>query len=274
MPVLPHELLRELRRRRQAILPESRFIGEFTRSSHHVGRRVTQEELAEALGISREWYSALENGRFGKASPGLVRKIGRALYSPREAQRLKWNPNDLECLPEIRRFVKRVTAASSYFDAAVEAVATGNRLLAATCVGVINLESDGDIRGHAIGPRAHFWKPLCDRVVHDAHRSLRDGGVGVSENIPTADEALTNPSVMLSFESPMECHDAYDYECASDLWRDFNGDLEVRSVIAAPMHDRYEYRGTLAFSWSEPRSIALREIEVVRNLTAVLALVS
>jgi DNA-binding XRE family transcriptional regulator len=274
--MFPHEQLHDIKQRRQAILPDSRAIGTFLRLPQYVGRAVTQEELAETLGISREWYCALENGKCTNASPELVSKIVRALYDRREARRFEWNPKDVAAmsLAEIRRYMKRISSASNYVDAALEAIATGNRLLATTCVGVINFESDGKIYGHAFGPREHLWKPLCDEVVRDAHRALRAGGVGVNDNIPTADDVLASPSVFLSFESPTECHSDYDYECSSDRWRDFNGDLGIRSVIAVALRDRHGYRGTLAFAWSERRSVHMSEIEIVRNLAAALELIS
>ena len=41
---------------------ESRYFGEHPRLPARVGKRVTQEELAEYLGISRNWYSRFEAG--------------------------------------------------------------------------------------------------------------------------------------------------------------------------------------------------------------------
>lgn len=266
-----------MRQRRQAIPPQAQVVGDYVRSRERVGRPVTQEELAEALKISREWYCALENGRCAEISAELARKIALLLYDRRVARQVQARFQDgsvVVSLVEMRRYVKRLTAAPTYYDAALEAIETGARLLAVDCVSVFNLEEAGGIRGRAVGRRSRFWKPLCDDIVHDAHRALRNGGVGVSEYIPTADEAARDPSVLLAFASPTACHDDYEYECPADVWREFNADVRVRSVIAAPLLDRQGYRGTIAVSWSEPRRIELREVEVLRNLAGVLELIS
>jgi len=271
-----YELLRDMKSRRRAIPPEARLIGEYKRGARRIGRPVTQEELAEALGISREWYCALENGKFSDVSPELIGKVALVLYDRRIGRRVRWQREAtlVADLAVVRRYVKRISSASNYLDAALQAIETGSKLLGASCVGIIGLEyGAGEIRGHAVGPRARFWNPLCDRVVREAHRPLRRGGVGVMEYVPTANEVAADPSILLAFESPDGRHD-YEYACSSELWRDFNGDLGARSVIAAPLRDRSGYRGTLGFSWTEPRTIALREIELTRNLAAALELIS
>lgn len=277
MPSFPHQFLHDMRQRRQAIPPQAPVVGDYVRARERVGRPVTQEELAEALKISREWYSALENGRCAEISAELARKIAHLLYDRRVARQMQAHMQDgpvVVSLVEMRRYAKRVGAAPTYYDAAVEAIETGVRLLAVDCVSVFNLEEADGSRGRAVGRRSHFWKPLCDSVVHDAHRALRNGGVGVSEYIPTADEGARDPSVLLAFASPSPCHEDYEYECPSEVWREFNADVRVRSVIAVPLLDRQGYRGTIAASWSEPRRIELREVEVLRNLASVLELIS
>jgi hypothetical protein len=58
------------------------------------------------------------------------------------------------------------------------------------------------------------------------------------------------------------------------VWREFDKDLHMRSVIAVPLRDSAGYRGTLALSWSEPRKIELFEVDFARTLTAALELLS
>lgn len=266
-----------MKQQRQSIPPEAVVIGEYKRLRQRIGRPVTQEEVAEAIGVSREWYCRLENGKYTDATPELVKKIASALHDRRTARRVQWAIDDgaTANLADVRRYVKRISSASTYFDAAVEAIETGAGLLSTTCVSIINLEvGSPEPYGHAVGPRARFWTPLSHRICRDAHSALRHGGVGVSEYVPTVDEVVADPSVVLTFEQPSDCHRDYEYECTPDLWREFNRELGVRSVIAAPLRDRNGYRGTVAFSWAEPRKIELREIELVRNLTAVLELIS
>jgi transcriptional regulator with XRE-family HTH domain len=68
--------LRECRRR---IHPESRALGPSLRFPDRIGRPVTQEELAEAAGISRVWYAIVESGRAPRVSSTVLGRIARAL---------------------------------------------------------------------------------------------------------------------------------------------------------------------------------------------------
>jgi hypothetical protein len=51
-----------LRVRRLRLAPESRVLGGRPRLAVRVGKFVTQEEAAEHLGISRNWYARFEGG--------------------------------------------------------------------------------------------------------------------------------------------------------------------------------------------------------------------
>jgi DNA-binding Xre family transcriptional regulator len=55
-------LHRFVRERRLRLAPESPFLGDSPRFPTRIGRLVTQEELAEHLGISRQWYARFEGG--------------------------------------------------------------------------------------------------------------------------------------------------------------------------------------------------------------------
>jgi transcriptional regulator with XRE-family HTH domain len=69
--------LKFLRRR---IDRDVRALGPYVRVSQRLGKRVTQEELAEAIGVSREWYVELECGSArARASTGLLRRLADAL---------------------------------------------------------------------------------------------------------------------------------------------------------------------------------------------------
>jgi DNA-binding XRE family transcriptional regulator len=271
-----YELFGDFKQRRQAIPPEAVSIGEYQRRPRRVGRPVTQGELAEAIGVSREWYCSIENGKSMEASPELLRKISTALHDRRKVRQMQWGPDEtlVANLAEVRRYVKRVSSAATYFDAAVEAIETGAQLLRATSVSVLSLETSAEEPSkHAVGPKARFWKPLCDRIVRDAHGALREGGVGINEDLPTVDEVAAIPSVVVTFERSSGTLGDYEYECTPDVWEEFSADLSVRSVIAVPLRDRDGYRGTAAFWWTEPRKIEQREIELVQTLAAVLELI-
>lgn len=74
-------LLRALRIR---IDPAAPTLGEFERLSSRRGRAVSQEELAEAVGISRCWYALLESGKPVQPSIVMLSRLARALNATRE----------------------------------------------------------------------------------------------------------------------------------------------------------------------------------------------
>lgn len=73
-----------LKTRRRSIPPDSMTLGPWERLPVRRGRRVTQEEIAEAVGISRNWYRRLESGDAPRASAKLLDRIARAFQLPPE----------------------------------------------------------------------------------------------------------------------------------------------------------------------------------------------
>jgi transcriptional regulator with XRE-family HTH domain len=69
-------LLREARRR----IPVDRAsLGNMLRLPSRIGKPVSQEEFAEAIGVSRVWYGMLEGGRLPRVSVPLLERICDAL---------------------------------------------------------------------------------------------------------------------------------------------------------------------------------------------------
>ena len=68
-----------LRCRRLAIPVETKSLGAFVRLPKRIGKIVSQEELAEAIGVSRCWYGMLEAGRRVRPSMALMDRICDAL---------------------------------------------------------------------------------------------------------------------------------------------------------------------------------------------------
>jgi DNA-binding XRE family transcriptional regulator len=91
------ELLKAARRR---IPSDMVSLGNTQRIAERIGKRVSQEEVAEAIGISRVWYATLETGR-PRASIAVLGRICDVLMLD-EHQRA-----DLLqlCVPEIASFV-------------------------------------------------------------------------------------------------------------------------------------------------------------------------
>jgi transcriptional regulator with XRE-family HTH domain len=97
-----------------------------------VGRPVSQEEIAEAIGVSRVWYAMLETGRSVRASVALLERIATTLMLD-EAQRAAVfqlglpeisaramelrHGAVLEASARVRRAAKRLWSASSVDEA-------------------------------------------------------------------------------------------------------------------------------------------------------------
>jgi transcriptional regulator with XRE-family HTH domain len=68
-----------LRQHRLQIDPETPALGPYARLPSRRGRRVTQEELAECIGISRVWYATLESSAAVRTSSALLDRLAAAL---------------------------------------------------------------------------------------------------------------------------------------------------------------------------------------------------
>lgn len=78
-----------LKTRRRSIPPETVTLGSWERLPVRRGRRVTQEEIAEAVGVSRNWYRRLENGDAPRASAKLLDRLAKAFqFTPEERMSL------------------------------------------------------------------------------------------------------------------------------------------------------------------------------------------
>ncbi len=68
-----------LRRHRLGIPVDTAVLGNFVRLPNRIGKPVSQEEFAEAIGVSRCWYGLLEVGRPVQPSIALMERIGDTL---------------------------------------------------------------------------------------------------------------------------------------------------------------------------------------------------
>jgi DNA-binding XRE family transcriptional regulator len=77
-----------LKTSRSRIPPEKPTLGSWDRLPIRRGRRVTQEEIAEAVGVSRSWYRRLERGSV-RASARLLDRLANAFdFSPEDRMKL------------------------------------------------------------------------------------------------------------------------------------------------------------------------------------------
>jgi transcriptional regulator with XRE-family HTH domain len=125
--------LKSLRRR---IDPGTRALGAYVRPSGRVGRHVTQEEVAEAIGVSREWYATLESARRARASTRLLDRLADvlgatgderarlfrlALPEMKQAQLREDSIVVLDAFSRLTSLIKPLWAATSIEDALVAA---------------------------------------------------------------------------------------------------------------------------------------------------------
>lgn len=74
-------LLRECRMR---IGPCCTALGSFLRLPTRIGRPVSQEEVAEAVGITRQWYARMESPLQRRYSPRTLARVADVLMLDRE----------------------------------------------------------------------------------------------------------------------------------------------------------------------------------------------
>jgi transcriptional regulator with XRE-family HTH domain len=123
-----------LRDARRAIPVDAESLGNVLRFRGRVGRPVSQQEVAEAVGISRVWYTSLEAGRTARASVALLERLANVLMLDAEQRAAVFRfglpelaasgaerPHHavLEASARIRRTTRRLFAASSIEEALV-----------------------------------------------------------------------------------------------------------------------------------------------------------
>ena len=74
-------LIRGLRYRLE---PSTARLGEHERLGSRRGKAVSQEELAEAIGVSRGWYAMLERGEPVQPSISMLSRLASALNASRD----------------------------------------------------------------------------------------------------------------------------------------------------------------------------------------------
>jgi transcriptional regulator with XRE-family HTH domain len=121
-----------LRRCRGRLNPQLRSLDTFSRLPIRIGKAITQEEIAEAVGISRQWYAMLEGDRSGRVSAAVLARIADVLMlDPAERAALfrlavpelrlsSLTPRSttvLDAFQSLRRLTLRLWAASTEAEA-------------------------------------------------------------------------------------------------------------------------------------------------------------
>jgi DNA-binding XRE family transcriptional regulator len=84
--------------RRRRINVWAAKIGDHARHPNRIGRPITQEEIAEAVAVSRVWYASLECGLAARPSPALLHRLATAFALSDEDRRRLFDLG----IPELR----------------------------------------------------------------------------------------------------------------------------------------------------------------------------
>ena len=121
-----------LKRCRQRLSSNTRLLGVCLRAPVRIGKTVTQEEVAEAAGISRVWYAMMENDRATRVSVRVLQELASVLHMEpseratlfrlaipelRSASLSERSAGMLDAFASIRRFMRRLAGVSSTLEA-------------------------------------------------------------------------------------------------------------------------------------------------------------
>ncbi len=120
-----------LKRCRARIGQERASLGPYLRLPARVGKVITQDEVAEAVGISRQWYAMLESNHRVRVSPAVLARIADALmmHATERAALLRLAVPELrssltdtstaflDALGSLRRVIVRLWAATTEAEA-------------------------------------------------------------------------------------------------------------------------------------------------------------
>jgi transcriptional regulator with XRE-family HTH domain len=203
---------------RQRVAPESTVLGPYERLPSRHGRRVTQEELAEAVGVSRGWYKLLESGARVRSSMPLLERLAQALGATADersklfslAAAEMWgieigsgSRDVLESFSWVRSTTKRLWVASSQSEAyTVASERIAEQLENATLVDWMSRNDSGVWERHSVASRApsrvmEAVEELCASFAatrqHDSlllYPQLHEpGAVGTSEQLSHTTES-------------------------------------------------------------------------------------
>jgi transcriptional regulator with XRE-family HTH domain len=121
-----------LRRCRERVRAERASLGPYLRLTKRIGKAVTQEEVAESVGISREWYTKMECDRPVRVSARVLSRIADALMMDpperaalfrlavpelRSTSLMDRTTAILDTLGSLRHLMRRLWAATSEAEA-------------------------------------------------------------------------------------------------------------------------------------------------------------
>jgi len=117
-----------LKEQRRQIPRDSASLGRYVRLPARRGKAVTQEELAEIIGVSRVWYAMLESGAALNTSPRVLARLADALDLSADDRKMLFKL----ALPEFSATASAFTVAKNLSSAVVPLRTAARRLWSAT----------------------------------------------------------------------------------------------------------------------------------------------
>ncbi len=251
-------------------------------------------EVAELAQVSAGWYEQFESGTSRRSfSHAFVQRVASALRLTdqeratlfrlvfadvaRAAPMPEANVRDgaARYVAQVRDFVLRMAAATSFEEVARTAVEAAQTLLGPTCATVASIENGhAPPRTFAAGPRAGFVGPALAQCMLEMNDAVRNGCVVLCDDSPHPD-AITNAAahpVRIRASDGTETHGVHDVSMAA--YQGYNRHLVQRSELVAGLFENGTCRGVISCSWTEPRTHRAIEIAMIEMLVTIVALVS
>jgi transcriptional regulator with XRE-family HTH domain len=235
-----------LRGSRQRIDPQIRRLGDYGRLPVRWGRPVTQEEMAEAVGVSRVWYALLESGTTIRTSTKVLDRLAIVLMlDPSERARLfhlavpELRPVELgaesslalESFAVVRSAMKRLWSATTE----VEALET----VAEQIAGIVD-DADLVFYVRRLGEGEWEWPYIVDRGMGQRNRDAFEAATS-QMTAPEIDEFLFFPQLSLAGE--VGTPEMYASEAVRRGYRDIFCDPKLD--LGALLHARVRSRSGL-----------------------------
>jgi|GEM_PF-2446544 len=301
------ELSSFLSEARRRIPIEARSLGPFVRLASRVGKAVTQEEIAEAAGISRNWYLRLETVKGLRVSVDVLRRIADVLMlndseraamfqlSLPELRSLKTGSYEvLEAFRPLRCLARRLTTVTSIEEAAEAATETIQELLSPSCFSCVSFLPGHNRRVVATGPKAAFANSDFADTCIAAHYPNRYGHTTLNEDRPCREETPRDGAFVSGWrttdggsflvtasnssgaenlpEPPRRPGGLHDLNLSAAVYWGWNAKVKSRSSLTHGVFANGVYHGNLCALWTEPHTMSSFEIETIETACALIEL--
>lgn len=229
-----------------------------------VGKNVTQEEMAEVLGVSREWYARLESGKLSRVSREFAISASDRLLLDDATRRRLFNCtlSAAELIDRGRvglravRFAKKVLSASSTAEAVQHGVEEVQSMVRPDLTLAVGPEFS-----NAAGPLAATVNDTTCELFLESNVGIPPALVAIARDVPLPD-ALDVPVVRTVVE---EAQATIEREFTRERYAEGVGELRARTGLHVPV-----YQGYISTAWREHYEPLQFEAEFARTIALIL----